>query len=102
MAGTEGRANWTDLVPFTEGRLIESVSLFSGHLTRVERYEANTRIVVRTRAGEEHVIGVDEPAYALSQLGTYEYDSPMMRYAYTSPSTPTSRAGSGRATWRAV
>lgn len=84
-----GRANWTDLVPFTEGRLIESVSLFSGHLTRVERYEANTRIVVRTRAGEEHVIGVDEPAYALSQLGTYEYDSPMMRYAYTSPSTPT-------------
>ncbi|MGQ3039611.1 MAG: S9 family peptidase [Brevundimonas sp.] len=84
-----GRANWTDLVPFTEGRLIESVSLFSGHLTRVERYEANTRIVVRTRDGEEHVIGVDEPAYALSQLGTYEYDSPMMRYAYTSPSTPT-------------
>jgi len=84
-----GRANWTDLVPFTEGRLIESVSLFSGHLTRVERYEANTRIVVRTRGGEEHVIGVDEPAYALSQLGTYEYDSPMMRYAYTSPSTPT-------------
>ena len=45
--------------------------------------------MVRTRAGEEHVIGVDEPAYALSQLGTYEYDSPMMRYAYTSPSTPT-------------
>ena len=84
-----GRANWTDLVPFTEGRLIESISAFSGHLTRVERYEANTRIVVRTRAGEEHVIGVDEPAYALSQLGTYEYDSPMMRYAYTSPSTPT-------------
>lgn len=84
-----GRANWTDLVPFTEGRLIESVSLFSGHLTRVERYEANTRIVVRTRAGEEHAIAVDEPAYALSQGGTYEYDSPMMRYAYTSPSTPT-------------
>lgn len=83
-----GRANWTDLVPFTEGRLIESIAPFSGHLARVERYEANTRIVIRTRAGEEHAIAVDEPAYVLGLGGTYEYDSPMTRYVYTSPSTP--------------
>ncbi|RZJ36950.1 MAG: S9 family peptidase, partial [Brevundimonas sp.] len=83
-----GRANWTDLVPFTEGRLIESIAPFSGHLARVERYEANTRIVIRTRAGEEHAIAVDEPAYVLGLMGTYEYDSPMTRYGYNSPSTP--------------
>jgi oligopeptidase B len=83
------RANWTDLVPFTEGRLIESISPFADYLARVERYDANTRIVIRTRAGEEHAIAVDEPAYALGLGGTYEYDSPMTRYLYTSPSTPT-------------
>lgn len=84
-----GRVNWTDLVPFTEGRLIESISPFAGHLARVERHDANTRIVIRTRAGEEHAIAVDEPAYVLSLQGTYEYDSPMTRYGYNSPSTPT-------------
>ncbi len=83
-----GRANWTDLVPFTAGRLIELVAAFSGHLARVERHEANTRIVIRTRAGEEHAIAVDEPAYVLGLGGTYEYNSPMTRYVYTSPSTP--------------
>ncbi|QDH73724.1 S9 family peptidase [Brevundimonas sp. M20] len=83
-----GRANWTDLVPFTEGRLIESIVPYSGHLARVERHDANTRIVIRTRAGEEHAIAVDEPAYVLSLQGTYEYDSPMTRYGYNSPSTP--------------
>ncbi|WP_420478664.1 S9 family peptidase [Brevundimonas sp. FT23028] len=83
-----GRAHWTDLVPFTEGRLIESISPFADHLARVERYDANTRIVIRTRAGEEHAIAVDEPAYVLGLSGTYEYDSPMTRYVYTSPSTP--------------
>lgn len=85
---TPGRANWTDLVPFTEGRLIESIVPYSGHLARVERYDANTRIVIRTRAGEEHAIAVDEPAYVLGLQGTYEYDSPMTRYGYNSPSTP--------------
>ncbi|WP_420471957.1 S9 family peptidase [Brevundimonas sp. FT23042] len=83
-----GRAHWTDLVPFTEGRLIESISPFADYLARVERYDANTRIVIRTRAGEEHAIAVDEPAYVLGLSGTYEYDSPMTRYVYTSPSTP--------------
>ncbi|MFC7379973.1 S9 family peptidase [Brevundimonas sp. GCM10030266] len=83
-----GRANWTDLVPFTEGRLIESIVPYAGHLARVERYDANTRIVIRTRAGEEHAIAVDEPAYVLGLQGTYEYDSPMTRYGYNSPSTP--------------
>ena len=84
-----GRANWTDLVAYTPGRLIEGVAAFSNHLARVERFDANTRIVIRDRAGEEHVIAVDEPAYALALMGTYEYDTPMTRYGYTSPSTPT-------------
>ena len=78
-----GRANWTDLVPFTEGRLIESISPFADYLARVESFD-----VIRTRAGEEHAIAVDEPAYVLGLSGTYEYASPMTRYVYTSPSTP--------------
>lgn len=85
-----GKANWKDLIPHTPGRFIENVTLSSGHLARQERADANTRIIVRARDGDEHEIAVDEPAYALNLMGWSEFDSPMMRYSYNSPSTPTS------------
>lgn len=85
-----GKANWKDLIPHTPGRFIENVTLSSGHLARQERADANTRIIVRAREGDEHEIAVDEPAYALNLMGWSEFDSPMMRYSYNSPSTPTS------------
>lgn len=87
---TPGKANWTDLVPHRPGRFIEEMSLTAGHLARQERADANTRIVIRDRAGAEHDIGVDEPAYALSLMGSSEFNSTNLRYGYNSPSTPTS------------
>ena len=86
---TPGIAHWTDIVGHTPGRYIEGFGAFKGHLVRQERADANTRIIVRDRAGEEHEIAVDEPAYALSLGGSAEFDTTTMRYAYNSPSTPT-------------
>ena len=84
------KANWKDLVPHAPGRFIEGVALVKDFLARQERADANTRIVVRDRAGAEHEIAVDEPAYALSLGGASEFDTTVMRYGYNSPSTPTS------------
>ncbi len=87
---TPAKANWTDLIPHTPGRYIEGVSLVKNFLARQERADANTRIIIRDRAGDEHEIAVDEPAYALSLGGASEFDTTVMRYGYNSPSTPTS------------
>jgi oligopeptidase B len=87
---TPGKAHWTDLVPHTPGRYIEAVGLVKGYISRQERADANTRIVIRDRAGDEHEIAVDEPAYSLSLAGASEFDTTVMRYGYNSPSTPTS------------
>ncbi|CAN5176903.1 S9 family peptidase [soil metagenome] len=84
-----GIANWTDIVAHAPGRFIEGFGLFKGHLVRQERAEANSRVIVRDRAGAEHEIAVHEPAYALSLAGSSEFDTTTMRYAYNSPSTPT-------------
>lgn len=84
------KANWKDLIPHTPGRFIEGVALVKDYLGRQERADANTRIVIRDRAGAEHEIAVDEPAYALSLGGASEFDTTIMRYGYNSPSTPTS------------
>jgi len=85
-----GKAAWKDLIPHTPARFIEGVALVKDYLARQERADANTKIVVRDRAGVEHEIAVDEPAYALSLGGASEFDTTVMRYAYNSPSTPTS------------
>ncbi len=87
---TPAKANWTDLISHTPGRYIEGTALVKNFVARQERADANTRIVIRDRAGQEHEIGVDEPAYALSLGGASEFDTTVMRYGYNSPSTPTS------------
>jgi oligopeptidase B len=83
------KANWKDLVPHTPGRFIEGLDLTKDHLARQERADANTRIIIRDRAGAEHEIAVDEPAFALSLAGASEFETTTTRYAYNSPSTPT-------------
>lgn len=85
-----GKAGWNDLIPHAPGRYIEGVALVRGFLARQERADANTRIIIRDRVGDEHEIAVDEPAYALSLGGASEFDTSVMRYGYNSPSTPTS------------
>ena len=84
------KVNWKDLVPHTPGRYIEGFDLTKDFVSRQERFDANTRIVIRDRAGAEHEIAVDEPAYSLSLVGASEFDTPTIRYTYNSMSTPTS------------
>ncbi|MBZ9977866.1 S9 family peptidase [Mesorhizobium sp. BR-1-1-10] len=83
------RANWQELVPHEPGRLILSVIGFKDHMVRLERKEGLPRIVVRDRAsGEEHLISFDEEAFSLGLSGSLEYGTEMMRFSYSSMTTP--------------
>jgi oligopeptidase B len=86
---TPGRAHWKDLVPHKPGHFITGLAAYKNHLVRVERVNANTRIVITDRATKaEKPIVIDEEAYVLSLEGGYEFDTPVMRYVYQSPTTP--------------
>ncbi|MBN9233151.1 MULTISPECIES: S9 family peptidase [Phyllobacteriaceae] len=83
------RANWRELVPHEPGRLILSVIGFKDFMVRLERKDGLPRIVVRERAsGEEHLISFDEEAFSLGLSGSYEYDTEIMRFSYSSMTTP--------------
>ncbi|MDX8481150.1 S9 family peptidase [Mesorhizobium sp. VK24D] len=83
------RANWKELVPHEPGRLILSVLGFKQHMVRLERKDGLPRIVVRNRSsGEEHFISFDEEAFSLGLSGSYEYDTEVMRFTYSSMTTP--------------
>jgi oligopeptidase B len=83
------RENWKELVPHQPGRLILSVMGFRDYLVRLERFEGLPRIIVRERTtGEEHAIAFDEEAYSLGMAGSYEYDTDVLRFSYSSMTTP--------------
>lgn len=88
--GAPAKANWKDLVAHAPGRYVEGFSLTKDFVSRQERSDANTKIVIRDRIGEEHEIAVNEPAYSLSLGGPSEFDTTIIRYSYNSMSTPTS------------
>jgi oligopeptidase B len=86
-----GRANWTDLVAHTPGRYLMGMAPFIDHLVRLERVDANHRIVITDRAtGVERPIPIDEQAYALALNPGFEYATATLRYVYQSPTTPRS------------
>jgi oligopeptidase B len=83
------RANWREVVPHEPGRLILSVMAFEKYLVRLERRDGLPRIVVRDRlSGEEHAVAFDEEAYSLGLAGSYEYDTTVIRFTYSSMTTP--------------
>ena len=83
-AAEPSRATWRDLAPHRPGRFIAGFHAYRDHLVRLERVEANNRLVVRARDGAEHAIAFDEEAYALSLeggYGDYEHDGHALRPA---------------------
>ena len=91
---TPGKAHWRDMVPHQPGRLITGVFALKDHLIRLERHDAQGRIVVTPRdgpgGGEEHVVRFDEELYAPGVDPGYEYDTAVLRIVYQSPTTPRS------------
>lgn len=87
-AAVPARATWVDFVPHEPGRYITGFAAFSGHLARLERVNANDRIVIMARGGETHEIAFDEEAYALSLEAGLEYETTLARFVYQSPTTP--------------
>lgn len=85
---TPGREHWRDDVPHVPGTLLLAVSTFANHTVRLCRVDGLPRIVVRRRDGEEHEIAMDEEAYGLGSSAGWEYDTSVMRFTYSSPTTP--------------
>lgn len=81
--------NWTDLVSHQPGRLILAHSVYFRHMVWLERSDGLPRIVIRRLSdGEEHAIEFDEEAYSLGLAGAMEFDTDVIRFTYSSMTTP--------------
>ncbi|WP_119392655.1 S9 family peptidase [Taklimakanibacter lacteus] len=81
--------NWRDLVPYRAGCLVLAIVTLKSWLIRLERENGLPRIVVREMAtGAEHEIAFAEEAYALGFGQMLEYDTDILRFSYSSMTTP--------------
>ena len=84
-----GRENWREIEPHRPGRLILDIQVFKDFLVRLEREQGLPQVVIRRWAdGEEHAIAFDEEAYSLGVVPGFEFDTTVMRFNYSSMTTP--------------
>ncbi len=84
-----GEENWREIVAHKPGRLIIETIALRDHMIRLEREDSLPRIVItRLSDGNEHAIAFDEEAYALGMSAGYEFDTTMVRFTYSSMTTP--------------
>lgn len=86
-----GLENWKDLVPHREDVFLEAVVAFKNYLVYGERKNGLSKLRIRSFSdGSEKDITFDEPAYSLDLGANLIYDSEVVRYQYTSMTTPDS------------
>lgn len=86
---TPDHAHWRDVVPHRRGRMIIDVAAFAEFDVRLERENGLPRIVVRDAAsGEEHAIAFQEEAYSLRIVDGFEFATHVLRFVYSSMTTP--------------
>jgi oligopeptidase B len=84
------RANWTDLVPHRPGIRLEGADAFDSHLVLHERTEARTQLrVVDPATGQGDVLDMEEEVYAAGTGANPAFGTRVLRFVYTSMTTPT-------------
>ena len=86
-----GRDNWQEVIPHRADVLLEDFEFFRDYLVLTERKDGLVQLRVRPWNGtNEYYLDFGEPAYLAYVSTNLEFDTPVLRYGYTSLTTPSS------------
>ena len=84
-----GMASWQEVIPHREDVFLDDIELFRDHMVVSERREGLLQMrVVKLSTGEEHGLDFGEPAYLAFASDNFDFDTNILRYRYTSMTTP--------------
>jgi hypothetical protein len=84
-----GQDAWRDVIPAREEVLLEDFEVFTDWLVVAERYDGLTHVrVIPTGGGPDHTLAFADPTWAVGTEANPEMDTDVLRYMYTSPTTP--------------
>jgi len=83
--------NWVDVIPHREDVYLQNFTLFKNHLVLGERKDGLRTIRVMNWNGEnDHYIKFNDPAFLAYTTTNIDFDTDILRYGYTSLTTPSS------------
>lgn len=83
------REEWEEVIPHRPGTLLLGMHAQKDYLAIMEREGGLPRIVIHNRGmTNSHVLSFEEAAFDLGLDAGYQYDVPVLRFDYASPTTP--------------
>jgi len=80
---------WQEIIPHRPEVLLEDIEIFEKHLVLEERKGGLTQLrIIRWADKQEHYIQFDEPTYTLYSGVNLSFDTHILRFGYTSLTTP--------------
>jgi len=90
-AAKVGDSEWRDIIPHRSDVYIEQIAEYKDWFTLTERENGLRRLHVRKwNGGDDHIVAMPEPVYALQLTGNPNYDAKTVRFTYQSLVTPSS------------
>ncbi|MFT3681976.1 MAG: S9 family peptidase [Ferruginibacter sp.] len=84
-------ANWQDYLPHSNEILVQGFDLFKNFVSVSERKNGLTQLhIINKNDNSSYYLPFDEPAYTVSLANQPEYNTDVMRFNYTSLTTPQS------------
>ena len=81
--------NWKEVIPHRNDVLLENIDIFKNHLVVSERKNGLSTIrVIKWNDWSEHNIEFNDPAYSAYTFANPEFDTDILRFGYTSLTTP--------------
>jgi oligopeptidase B len=85
------KENWKEVIPHREDVLLEGVEIFRNFLVIDERKDGLTQMrIIDQRNQKEHYMDFGEPAYMAYTSTNVDFDTPILRFGYSSLTTPNS------------
>jgi oligopeptidase B len=90
-ASATGMENWEEVIGHRDDVYLQGFDVFRDHLVVSERKDGLLQIRIRPWSGaEEHYIDFGEPAYSAYPSSNPDIDTKILRFGYTSMTTPSS------------
>jgi oligopeptidase B len=86
-----GVNNWKEVIPHRADVLLSGIEVFKNHWVLSERKNGLIQLrVMDKKSGNEHYLDFGEPAYTANVSSNPEFNSEVLRFNYTSLTTPAS------------
>lgn len=86
-----GKENWTEVIPHRDDILLETIEVFNNYLVLRERKNGLRQLrIINQRDKSDHYLDFGEPAYSIYSDINLDFDTDLLRYKYTSLTTPMS------------